>query len=157
VIGDFIIVDDYPGTVEKIGLKTTRICSLSGEQLGFSNHDLLQSCIHNDKHMGERRVVFSFGVTVQTSPGQLEKTQVMIRAIVESQSPIRFDRAHFKSFGDSALIFEVVYYVLSPDFAIYMDIQQSINPTLMRLFQQNGIEFAHPTQTLYLAKDEVKP
>ncbi len=152
VIGDFIIVDDKLGTVEKIGLKTTRLRSLSGEQLVFSNNDLLQSRIHNYKRMGERRVVFSFGVTYQTSPDMLEKIQVMVRETIEAQSPIRFDRAHFKSFGDSALIFEVVYYVLSPDYTIYMDIQQAINLTLMRLFERDGIEFAYPTQTIFLAK-----
>ena len=157
VIGDFIIVDDYLGTVENVGLKTTRIRSLSGEQLVFSNNDLLQSRIRNYKRMGERRVVFSFGVIYQTPAEKVEEIPGMVREIVESQAQIRFDRAHFKSFGDSALIFEVVYYVLTPDYNLYMDIQQAINLTLIKRFQAEGIEFAYPTQTLFVTREELKP
>ncbi len=153
IIGDFIIVDDCMGTVENIGLKTTRLRSLSGEQLIFSNNDLLKSRIRNYKRMGERRVVFSFGVLYQTKYEALQKIPSMVREIIESQKPTRFDRAHFKEFGDSALNFEVVYYVLSPDYNIYMDIQQAINLTLFQRFEQDGIGFAYPTQTVYLAKE----
>ncbi|NJC95466.1 MAG: mechanosensitive ion channel protein MscS [Anaerolineales bacterium] len=153
VIGDFIIVDDYLGTVENIGLKTTRVRSLSGEQLIFANNDLLNSRIRNYKRMGERRVLFSIGVTYQTSHQLLEKIPGMIRETIEAQASTRFDRAHFQSFGDSAMIFEVVYYVLTADYNIYMDIQQNINLALVREFEANGIEFAYPTQTLYIKNE----
>jgi len=155
VIGDFIIVDDYLGTVENIGLKTTRVRSLSGEQLIFANSDLLNSRIRNYKRMGERRVLFSLGVTYQTSYVLLKKIPEMIRKIIEAQDGTRFDRAHFKSFGDSALLFEVVYYVNSPDYNLYMNIQQTINLALVQQFEQDGIEFAYPTQTLYLRNEQV--
>ena len=153
VIGDFIIVDDYLGTVENIGLKTTRVRSLSGEQLIFSNNDLLNSRIRNYKRMGERRVLFSFGVTYQTTYEQLKKIPDMVKATIESHADTRFDRAHFKEFGDSALNFEVVYFVLTPDYNEYMDIQQSINLSLVQQFEREGIEFAYPTQTLFLKKE----
>jgi len=149
-LGDFIIVDTHLGTVEHIGLKTTRLRSLSGEQIVFANRDLLSSRVHNYKRMFERRVVFSLGVTYQTPVEKLEAIPPMIRAAVEAQEQTRFDRAHFKSYGDFALVFEVVYYVKNPDYNIYMDIQQAINLTLFRRFQEQGIEFAYPTQTLYL-------
>ena len=101
VIGDFIIVGDLLGVVERIGLKTTRVRSLSGEQLIFSNSDLLSSRIRNFKRMDERQVAFGFGVLYQTTPGQLESIPPMVREVIESTEGTRFDRVHFKSFGDS--------------------------------------------------------
>jgi small-conductance mechanosensitive channel len=154
VIGDFIIVDEYLGTVENIRLKTTRVRSLSGEQLIFSNNDLLNSRIRNYKRMGERRVVFSFGVTYQTPYAKLKMIPQMVQELIESHTDTRFDRAHFKEFGNSALLFEVVYYVLTPDYNEYMDIQQGINLALVKEFEQESIEFAYPTQTLFLKQEQ---
>jgi small-conductance mechanosensitive channel len=153
VIGDFIIVGDLLGTVEKIGLKTTRIRSLYGEQLIFSNNDLLQSRIRNYKRMFERRIVFHFGVTYQTPHHKLAVITTMVREIIEAQEQARFDRAHFKEYGDFSLNFEVVYYVKVPDYNIYMDIQQAINLAIYKSFAEEGIEFAYPTQTLYIEKE----
>jgi small-conductance mechanosensitive channel len=150
VIDDFIIVDDYMGTIEHVGLKTTRLRSLSGEQLIFSNTDLLKSRIRNYKRMYERRVVFSIGVVYQTSHEQITRIPAMIRSAIEKNSQVRFDRAHFKGFGDYALQFEVVYWVLNPDYTVYMDIQQSINLDIFKQFEEAGIEFAYPTQSLFL-------
>ncbi len=153
VLGDFIIVDNYMGSVEHIGLKTTRLRSLSGEQLIFSNTDLLKSRIRNYKRMYERRVVFSLGVTYQTPHEKLQKIPQMIREIVEAQSQVRFDRAHFKSYGDFSLNFEVVYWVQNPDYNVYMDIHQAINLAIFKKFAEEEIEFAYPTQTIFLEKD----
>ena len=150
VIGDFIIVEDVLGTVEYIGLKTTRLRSLSGEQIVFSNADLLKSRIRNYKRMFERRVVFAIGVVYQTAHATLERIPALVRSIVEQQPKTRFDRAHFKEYGDSALVFEVVYFVLDPDYNIYMDIQQAVNLAIFRRFQEEGIEFAYPTRTLHV-------
>ncbi len=149
-IGDFIIVDDLLGTVEHVGLKTTRVRSLFGEQLVFANRDLLDSRIRNFKRMQERRVLFGFGVTYETPADRLAEIPSIARAVVEAQRPVRFDRAHFKAFGPSSLDFEVVYYVLSPDYNAFMDVQQEINLALYREFEQRRIAFAYPTQTLYL-------
>jgi len=150
VIGDFIIVDDYLGTVEHIGLKTTRVRSLSGEQLIFSNADLLNSRIRNFKRMFERRVVFTIGVVYQTPPEKLEMIPKIIKEIIESQELARFDRSHFKEYGDFSLNFETVYWVKSPDYNTYMDIHQAINLEIYRRFAKEGIEFAYPTQTLFV-------
>jgi small-conductance mechanosensitive channel len=152
VVGDFIIVDEYLGTVQHIGLKTTRVASLSGEQLIFSNTDLLKSRIRNYKRMNERRIVFSFSIVYQTPLEDLRMIPDMVREIVDSQELARFDRAHFKEFGDSALVFEVVYHVSVPDFNAYMDVQQSINLALFERFADRGIDFAYPTQTLYMRR-----
>jgi small-conductance mechanosensitive channel len=150
VIGDFIIIDDFMGSVEHVGLKTTRIRSLSGEQLIFSNTDLLKSRIRNYKRMYERRVVFSIGVVYQTTYEKIRQIPDMIRRAVESNSQVRFDRAHFNKFGDYALLFEVVYWIQNPDYTIYMDIQQAINLDILKQFSDAGIEFAYPTQTLMM-------
>jgi small-conductance mechanosensitive channel len=150
VIGDFIIVNEYLGAVERIGLKTTKIRSLSGEQLVFSNTDLLKSRIRNYKRMYERRVVFGIGVLYETPYEKLSEIPKMIRNIIESKAQVRFDRAHFKEYGDYSLKFEVVYWVQSPDYNVYMDIQQAINLDIYKQFQDTGIEFAYPTQTLLL-------
>ncbi len=152
VIGDFIIVGDQMGTVEHVGLKTTRVRSLSGEQIVFSNTDLLGSRIRNFRRMNERRVVFTIGVTYQTRADKLERIPGMIQEIIESQEQIRFDRAHFSSYGDFSLDFEIVYWVLDRDYALYMGIQQEINLALYRKFEEEGIEFAYPTQTLFVEK-----
>lgn len=152
VIGDFIIIGDQMGTVQHIGLKTTRLASLSGEQLVFSNNDLLQSRIRNFKRMAERRVVFSVGVTYDTPRETLKNIPSELRQIVEAQEEVRFDRAHFKDFGDFSLNFEIVYYVLTADYNRYMDIQQSINFTIHQRFESVGASFAYPTQMLYVEK-----
>ncbi len=150
VIGDFIIIDQYLGTIEHIGLKTTRIRSLSGEQLIFSNTDLLSSRIRNYKRMNERRVVFSVGVVYGTPVEQLEAIPPVIKDIIEKQGNIRFDRAHFKQFGNFSLDFEIVYWLQTPDYNAYMDTQESINLEIYRAFKERAIEFAYPTQTLYV-------
>ena len=153
-VGDFIIVGDLLGTVEQVGFKTTRIRSLGGEQLIFSNSDLTSSRIKNYKRMRERRIVFSIGVVYQTHVEQVKAISPMIKRVVEEHEYARFDRAHFKSFGDFALIYEVVFYVLRPDYNTYMDVQQSINVRLIEEFQKAGIEFAYPTQQLYVTPND---
>ncbi|MBI4535382.1 MAG: mechanosensitive ion channel family protein [Ignavibacteriae bacterium] len=157
IIGDFIIVDQHLGSVEHIGLKTTRIRSLSGEQIVFSNADLLNSRIRNYKRMFERRVVFTIGVTYQTSHKQLTAISTLLREIIESQPLARFDRAHFREYGDSALIYEAVYYVKSPEYNTYMDIQQTINLEIFRRFSEERIDFAYPTRTLHLHTESAYP
>jgi small-conductance mechanosensitive channel len=154
VIGDFIVVDDFLGSVERIGLKTTRLRSLSGEEISISNSDLLKSRIRNYKRMAERRVVFGFGVMYETPVESLAHIGEWVRQIIEAQANTRFDRAHFITFGDSALTFEVVYYVLSSDFNTYMDIQQAVNLALMKRLQSEGVEFAYPTRVVHLIKRE---
>jgi small-conductance mechanosensitive channel len=157
VVGDFIVVGDFPGTVERIGIKTTRVRALSGEQLVFGNSDLLSSRIRNYKKLQERRILFTFGVVYQTPAAQLEAIPGMVREIVEGLETVRFDRAHFKQYGASSLDFEVVYYVLQPEYEIYMDRQQAINLALFRRFKEEGIEFAYPTRTLYVAGGGSEP
>lgn len=151
-IGDFIIVGDFLGTIEHIGIKTTRIRSLGGEQIVFSNADLTNSRLRNYKRMGKRRVVFKLGVTYQTTLRQVKEIPIVIRDVIKSTKDTTFDRAHFFSYGDFSLIFEVVYYVLSQDYNKYMDIQQEINFAIKEEFEKRSIEFAYPTQTLYISK-----
>ncbi|WP_319561231.1 mechanosensitive ion channel family protein [Marispirochaeta sp.] len=149
-LGDFIIFDDKMGIIEKIGIKTTRVRTLSGEQLVVSNSNLVNARLHNYKRMERRRIVFRIGVTYQTPASQLVEIPGIIKGIIEEVDGTQFDRSHFQGYGDFALTFETVYYVLSPDYLIYMDVQQRINLDLFRAFEERGIEFAYPTQTLYL-------
>lgn len=148
VIGDFLILGDHMGTVEHVGLKTTRIRSLSGEQLIFSNQDLLSSRIRNYGRMRERRVVFQIGVTYGTSRDDAARIPEMIRQALEKHDQVRVDRCHFKEFGDSALVYETVYYVEDPAYNVYMEIQQAANLELLERFREEGIEFAYPTRTV---------
>ncbi len=149
-IGDFIIFEDFMGTIELVGLKTTRIRSLGGEMIVVPNSYLTNARIRNYKKMEERRIVFHFGVTYDTKQAQLRDIPQIVEELIGSQERSRFDRCHFQSFGDSALIFEVVYYVESPDYLTYMDIQQKVNINLHRIFEEKGIEFAYPTQTVFV-------
>jgi small-conductance mechanosensitive channel len=150
VIGDFLIIDEHMGGVEYVGLKTTRIRSLSGEQLIFSNSDLLNSRIRNYGRMFERRVVFNIGVTYDTPRDKLKLIPEIIRDAINTQKKTRFDRSHFMKYGDYALQFETVYYIKSPDYNIYMDIQQSIYFTIHEAFEREQIDFAYPTQKLFV-------
>lgn len=149
-VGDFIIVDEYLGSVEHVGLKTTRLRSLSGEQLVMSNAGLLSSRIRNYGRMYERRIVFGLGVTYQTPRDKLEKIPGIIKDAVEAEDQTRFDRSHFKAYGDFSLDFETVYHVLKPDYNLYMDIQQAVNFAIHERFEAEGIEFAYPTQTVFV-------
>lgn len=153
VLGDFLIIDDLAGNVEKVGLKTTRVRSLSGEQLVFSNNDLLKCRIRNYGRMFERRIAFTIGVVYQTSAEKLEQIPKILEDILLKQESARFDRAHFQRFGDFSLNFEIVYYVESSDYRLYMDIQQAVNLEIYRRFADAGIEFAYPTQTLFVNRD----
>jgi small-conductance mechanosensitive channel len=156
VIGDFIVVDDKKGVVEYIGLKTTRLRSLSGEQLVFSNTDLLKSRLHNYKRMSQRRATFTIDVTYDTPPDKVAAVPAMLREAVEAQPLARLDRAHFASFGQYSLIFEVVYYVLSSEYNVYMDVQQEVNLAILRRFAAEGIEFAFPTQTIHCRRADAE-
>lgn len=147
-IGDFIIVGDKMGAVEYVGIKTTRIRSLGGEQLIFSNTDLTNSRVHNYKRMEKRRVVFTFRVSYNTPVEKVNKVPGIVKRIIEAQQDTQFDRAHFLSFGDFSLNFEIVYNVLSPDYNLYMDRQQAINLDIVKAFEQEGVQFAYPTQNL---------
>jgi small-conductance mechanosensitive channel len=149
-VGDFIIIDEFSGTVENIGLKATRIRSLSGEMLVFSNADLTKSRLRNYKLMQQRRIAFKFGVTYSTPPDQLQAIPDLVKEIVTGLPNVRFERAHFSSFGDSSLDFDVVYWMLTSDYTAYMDAQQAINLALLRQLSAKDVDFAFPTRTLIL-------
>jgi len=153
-VGDFIVVQDKVGTVEYTGIKTTRVRALSGEQLVFSNTDLTNSRIHNFKKMERRRVVFKLGVIYQTTAEQLAQISEFVKEIIEKQPDTVFDRGHFATYGDFSLNFEFVYYIIGADYVKYMDTQQKINLEVYREFEKRGLEFAYPTQTLFVNKEE---
>jgi len=148
-IGDFVVIGNLVGTVEHIGIKTTRLRSLSGEQLVAANTDLTSSRIQNYKRMERRRIAFALGVTYETPTEKLETLPGMIQQVIDNTANVSFDRAHFLSYGDFSLNYEVVYYVETSDYAVYMDAQQTINLELKRRFEAQGIDFAYPTQVLY--------
>ncbi|MFP5393359.1 MAG: mechanosensitive ion channel family protein [Gammaproteobacteria bacterium] len=154
VVGDFIIVGDALGTVEFIGLKTTRIRSLGGEQIVFSNADLLRSRIHNHKRMEERRQAFVIGVSYDTTAEQLRKIPLILREEIEAREKVRFDRAHFRNYTETAMEFEAVYFMTTPDYNLMMDYQQAINVALYERFEREGIKFASPRRQIYLVKDD---
>ncbi len=149
-VGDAIAVNGISGTVELVGLKTTRIRAAGGEQVVMSNTELLKNTISNYKRLAERRIVFKFGVSYDTTPEQAEQIPGIVRGIIEASKDVRFDRAHFQGFGESSLDYEVVYIVLTADYNLYMNTQQSINLQLMRELAALGVEFAFPTRTVVL-------
>lgn len=153
VVGDFIVVGDKKGVVKRIGIKTTRIQALQGEELIISNKELTTAQIQNYKRMKERRVSFTLGIVYETPKDKVAKVPQMIKDIITSVDSTRFDRAFFSSFGDFALIFDVVYFVESGDYLKYAEIHQQINLAIMESFEKEGIAMAYPTQTLYVAKD----
>ncbi len=159
--GDFIVVGNESGTIKKIGLKTTRIESLQGEEIVVANRMLVDSIIHNYKKMDYRRIPFTFGVTYETPANKLDKIPQIIKEIVESRrydgkEIAKLERVFFKSFGDSALIYEVLYTISSNDYSIFAKIQNEINIEILKRFKKEGIEMAYPTRTIYIRKGGVK-
>ncbi len=152
--GDFIVFGNFAGTVEFIGLKSTRIRSLSGEQIVVSNSNLLSEKVQNYKRMRERRVVFKIGVIYETPLDRLKKIPMIVEEIINNIEGARFDRCHFVNFGDFSLDFETVYYVNDSDYLHYMNIHQTINLQLVDKFSKEGIEFAYPTQVVYVNPDK---
>lgn len=151
-VGDFIVVGTQSGNVEHIGLKTTRVRSLPGEIIVFGNDDLIKDRIHNFKQMKERRMVNTIGVTYETPADKIKIIPGIIKEIIESVDNTRFDRAHFKTFGDFSLNFEIVFYVLTGAYVDAMEAQQKINVALFERFAKEDIEFAYPTQKLFVEK-----
>ncbi|MDR5171417.1 mechanosensitive ion channel family protein [Methylobacillus flagellatus] len=150
VIGDFVVFGEVAGSIERIGLKTTHIRSISGEQIVCSNTELLKNIIHNYKRMSQRRVEFKFGVTYDTPATTLAKIPDIVKSAIETSDRTRFDRAHLKGFGTSSLDFEVVYFVDSSDFNLYMDTQQAINLYMINEFKKLDVSFALPTTNLHI-------
>lgn len=150
LVGDFIVVGNHMGTVERVGLKTTRIRSLSGEQLIYSNSELLKNVVQNYKRMSERRVAFTFTLPYATPHDKLVLVPAIAREVVAAQPNARFDLAHLKEYGEFGIVYEVVYFVLVPEFAAYRDVHQAILLELLRRFREEGIAFAYPTRVVHV-------
>ena len=148
-VGDFISFSDHHGTLKAIGLASSRIQSLSGEEIVVSNSQLINDLVRNYKKMEERRISFSVGILYETPASLVKEVPSIIQTIIEAQDSARFARCHFKSFGDFSLNFEVVYFVLTNDYDLYMDVQQSINVSIFEKFEEKEIGFAYPTQLIY--------
>ncbi|MCY1340211.1 Low conductance mechanosensitive channel YnaI [compost metagenome] len=151
-VGDFVVFGGVAGTIEHIGLKTTRIRSLSGEQIVCSNTELLKQTLHNYKRMNTRRIVFQFGISYRTSADQAKAVAELVREIIGKQSDAKFDRAHLFSFEESRLLYEVVYIMQTADYNRYMDVQQAINLQLLSGLEALGVEFAFPVRELRTAE-----
>ncbi len=152
--GDFIVVDKDMGTVKKIGIKSTRLQTLQGEEMIISNRELTSVRVQNFKKMEKRRIVFTFGLVYQTSTAKIKRALDIVKDVIEKVELAELDRAHFKKFGESSLDFEVVYYIKSPDYKAYMDTQEQLNLQIKEKFEKEKIEFAYPTRTVYTSKTE---
>jgi len=154
-IGDYIVIGSQSGIVKKIGIQSTRLQTLQGEELVVSNNDMISTRIQNFKKMKKRRINFSIGVTYNTSLKKLKKVNEIIKSIIDPERDsniFKLDRVHFKSFGDFSLNFEIVYYLKTADYVKYLNTQQEINFLLKEAFEKEGIEMAFPTQTVFLNK-----
>jgi len=152
VPGDFIITKDKKGTVIKIGIKTTRLKALDGEEIVIPNQELTSAVIQNFQKLKEKRAVINFGVTYETPSTKLEKIPILIKDIIENVKEVRFDRCHFYRFDDSALSFETVFFVLNENYNIYMDKNQEICYKIKRTFEKEGVSMAYPTRIIYTPK-----
>ncbi len=149
-VGEFIMVGEYLGTVEQIGIKTTRLKSLSGEHLVFANNDLLDSRLRNYSRMTERRGVLEVGIEYDTPIDKVQGVVDILREEIEATENARVDRVHFKAFGDYAFVYEAVYFVEPADYALFMDVQQSILLRVLDRLRAEDIEIAYPTQTIHM-------
>jgi small-conductance mechanosensitive channel len=150
-VGDGLSIDDISGTVEHIGIRSTRIRSVNGEQIIISNADLLKSRVRNFGRMDERRGLIAIGITYETPVEKVRRARELIEAAINAQPDVRLDRCHFKELGAASLNFEAVFFVLDPRFDALMKAQQAINFKLLEDFAREGIEFAYPTQKVFVA------
>jgi small-conductance mechanosensitive channel len=157
IVGDFVVVGEEKGNVEHVGLKSTRLRSVSGEQIIVANADLLKSRVRNFRRLVERRVVFVLSVTYDTTADQIARIPGIVKECVTAQPHTRFDRSHFFRYGESSVDIESVYYFLSPDFNAHMDARQAIFIDIYRRFEQEGIQFAYPTRTLHMRSGDATP
>jgi small-conductance mechanosensitive channel len=151
-IGDFIVVSNYSGTVKSIGVKSTRLKLLSGEELVISNKELTSTSVRNFRKLEKRRITFAIGVTYDTPLEKLKKIPPMIAEIIKGVETAEFERAYFTTFGDTSLRFDVSYYVTTSDYETYLKVQQAINFGIVEAFEREGIEIAFPTSTVYVKK-----
>lgn len=149
-VGDFIIIGDDLGVVKKIGIQSTRLTTLEGDELVLSNKQMIETRVHNYKKMRKRRVAFEVKVDPKTSVKKLKKIPKIMERIISKLGKVKFDRSHFKKFGDFGIVFETVYYIDSSDYNVYMDIQQDINLKTKQTFEKEGIKIAYPMQKLFL-------
>ena len=156
-VGDSLTIGDYQGTVEHIGIKSTRLRSISGEQIIIANADIIKARVRNFGRMGDRRAVFQFGVNYDTPTDVLALIPGEVRKIVEAQANTRFDRCHFLTYGDTALQFELVYFMTKSDFAVYADTQQAINLALLDRLRELKVQLAAPTRALVYVELPAKP
>ncbi len=152
--GDLIVVGGKWGTVEKIGIKSTRIRSLQGEEIVFSNKELTAAQVHNYRKMTQRRSEFKLGITYETPTQKMEKIPKMVKSIVDKEDLAEFGRIHFYNFGDFSLDYLLVYDIKSADYMTYMDINQKILLNIKKAFEKEEIEFAYPTKTIHLSGRE---
>jgi small-conductance mechanosensitive channel len=149
-IGDHIKIGTDRGEVENVGLKSTRIRTVQGEQLIVSNQELTNTRIHNFRRMEVRRANFSIGVTYDTPAEKLEA--IMIKNIVDRTENVDFARCHFVEYADSSLNFQIVMDIKSKEFGAYLDVRQAVNMAIFKKFAEQKIEFAYPTQTIFVNK-----
>lgn len=141
-VGDSIQIGTDVGTVKQIGIKSTRLETLDGDELIISNKDLTDSRVHNYKRMEKRRAQFTIGVTYHTPIRKLERIPGIITGIIAKVKNAEVDRVHLKQLGETSLVFEVVYHVKNADYNDYMNIRQAINLAILKAFQKEKIEFA---------------
>lgn len=150
VVGDYIVVGAEKGTIEYIGIKSTRVRSLSGEELIFSNKDLLESRVHNFKRMIKRRLVLRFGVLYNTPANLLRQIPNEVQSLVSQLALVEFDRCHLVNLGESSLDFELVFFVQDAEYKTAADLQQEILILMIEKFNSLGVSFAFPTRTLHV-------
>ncbi len=143
-IGDFVVFGEVAGTIEHIGLKTTRIRALSGEQIVCANAELLAQTLHNYKRMDTRRIVFTFGISPHTPTDKVREVSAQVKNIIDNADKTQFDRAHFFAFNESQLTFEVVHIMQTADYNQYMDVQQEINLQLLQSLRDMDVHLAFP-------------
>jgi len=154
VLGDSLQIDDFSGTVEYIGVKSTRLRSVNGELIIIPNSNLVASRVRNNTRATDRRVVFTFSVSQDTPPAELQKIPGLIRSLIEAYPDVRFDRSHFAKITAASFDFEAVYVVKTTEYNRHMDILQEINLRVVEAFQKQGVAFAYPVQRLYLEQQQ---
>lgn len=153
-VGDWIMIGTDEGTVEKIGIKTTRIKSVNGEQLIISNKELTSARVQNYEGITERRVLLNLNIGYETKPDVLRKIPLLLKEAIESTGKARFWRAYLKKFADSSLAFEIVYYSKEGKYPAYAEVQNEVNSVILEKMQKEKIHIPYPINIVEITNNK---
>lgn len=159
-IGDRVVIDGHDGPVEEVGLRSTKVRTLEGHLVTIPNGELANKTIQNIGKRPYIRRLLNITITYDTPPDKIERALEIAKSLLENHEGKNKDfppKVYFNDFNSDSLNLLIIYWYHPPNYWDYMSFSEKLNKEIFRQFNEEGIEFAFPTQTLYLAGDPARP